>query len=100
MTAAVKAIIRLCIVLALLWAVFMVGREVEKEAHRSLFRELVFGSTREQVMALQMRVGCDLIDGKNGPETVRKTKAAVIAEDLAYANESAKRFMTETGGPK
>lgn len=59
-----------------------------------------YQTAREQLMALQGRVGCSKVDGVIGPETTTLVNQAVKDEERDLFDSFAEKFMTESGTPE
>lgn len=59
-----------------------------------------YQTAREQLMALQGRVGCSKVDGVIGPETTMLVNQAVKDEERDLFDSFAEKFMTESGTPE
>ncbi len=79
------------IILVLLCIGFYLGRIYESGVERPL----------PTIEYIQKRLGCEKVDGKLCDGWKIKVHSETQEKwDLAYANESAEKFMTKSGGPK
>lgn len=87
----------------LLWCivpvVFVAGLWQGLELGTRIQRKQPYQTVREQVMALQGRVGCTMIDAEIGPESIMRINQAVKAEEPNLFNSFAEPYFTLSGAP-
>jgi len=88
-------ILFLPLLVVVFFAGLWVGAWVEKEQSIEPYQ-----TVREQVMSLQRRVGCRLIDAKIGPETILLVNQAVKNEERELFNSFAEPYHTDSGRPE